>query len=183
MRKRSSKLKLLKNTVSKCWKKMEEKSRTIPCTDTNQWTNHKILSRLIDNICFSVEPELIRNLAVPRIFVRDRNDGQLFRFGKATHSPVTIRIHFATHPILHPPSSKTKEKQIRQNSRHVPQEDKFRTRNCRRIPISPARSTIPCLPIHGAWIRPTLASVIPRNASDRRRRRSSHGSTRWIRMA
>lgn len=165
---------------------MEEKSRTIPCTDTNQWTNHKILSRLIDNICFSVEPELIRNLAFSQeslYAIETTGNCSGSGSGKATHSPVTIRIHFATHPILHPPSSKTKEKQIRQNSRHVPQEDKFRTRNCRRIPISPARSTIPCLPIHGAWIRPTLASVIPRNASDRRRRRSSHGSTRWIRMA
>lgn len=68
--------------------------------------------------------------------------------------PVTIRIHFASHPILHPPSSSEGKNKFAR----IPvtfHEDKFRTRNCRRIPISRASST-PCLPIWSP-IQPTYA--------------------------
>lgn len=87
--------------------------------------------------------------------MRDRNDGQLFRF-EAARPPITRHDKNSfCKPSNFTPSLVERRKNKFARIPVTFHEDKFRTRNCRRIPISRASST-PCLPIWSP-IQPTYA--------------------------
>lgn len=145
---------------------------------TNQWTDHKILS----TTSVLHRTELISNPEILCVYAIETTGNCSGWKRQGRPLPVTIRIHFASHPILHPPSSN----EGKTNSPEFPSRS-TRTSFVREIADEfPLALPPPPLVYRSGPDSPTLATVIPRwtaRAMHRRRRRSNHGSTRWIRMA